>query len=149
MRVTAPGAPGARRHVRPGPPPLLLIYSVTVTGILNNTLIGPAIPDILAAFDQPTSRAGLLVASGALPGIVVAPLIGVLADRFGRRRVLVPCLVVFGVGGGLAALAPSFALLLLLRLIQGAGGAGLINLAVVIIGDHWTGTCLLYTSRCV
>ena len=89
MRVTALRAPGARRHVRPGPPPLLLIYSVTVTGILNNTLIGPAIPDILDAFDQPHSRAGLLVASGALPGIVVAPLIGVLADRFGRRPVFI------------------------------------------------------------
>ena len=124
----------------PGAPPLLLIYSITVTGILNNTIIGPTIPDILAAFDQPDSRAGLLVASGALPGIVVAPLIGVLADRFGRRRVLVPCLVVYGVFGGLAGLAPSFALLLLFRLLQGIGGAGLINLAVVIIGDHWTGT---------
>lgn len=131
MRVTTPRPPGA--------PPLLLIFSITVTGILNNTLIGPAIPDILASFDQPDSRAGLLVASGALPGIVVAPLIGVLSDRYGRRRVLTPCLVVFGIGGGLAALAPSFAALLVLRLVQGVGGAGLINLAVVIIGDFWTG----------
>lgn len=131
MRVTTPRPPGA--------PPLLLIFSITVTGILNNTLIGPAIPDILASFDQPDSRAGLLVASGALPGIVVAPLIGVLSDRYGRRKVLTPCLVVFGIGGGLAALAPSFALLLVLRLVQGVGGAGLINLAVVIIGDFWTG----------
>lgn len=131
MRVTTPRPPGA--------PPLLLIFSITVTGILNNTLLGPAIPDILATFDQPASRAGLLVASGALPGIVVAPLIGVLADRFGRRKVLTPCLVVFGIGGGMAALAPSFALLLTFRLVQGVGGAGLINLAVVIIGDFWTG----------
>jgi len=131
VRVTTPRPPGA--------PPLLLIFSITVTGILNNTLLGPAIPDILATFDQPASRAGLLVASGALPGIVVAPLIGVLADRFGRRKVLTPCLVVFGIGGGMAALAPSFALLLTFRLVQGVGGAGLINLAVVIIGDFWTG----------
>ncbi|MCB1016414.1 MAG: MFS transporter [Acidimicrobiales bacterium] len=139
MRVTNLRAPGVRHTARSGPPPLLLVYAVTVTGILNNTLIGPAIPDILSSFGQPDSRAGLLVASGALPGIVVAPLIGVLADRFGRRRVLTPCLVIFGIGGGLAALAPSFALLLALRLVQGVGGAGLINLAVVIIGDHWTG----------
>lgn len=131
MRVTTPRPPGA--------PPLLLIFSITVTGILNNTLLGPAIPDILSTVDQPASRAGLLVASGALPGIVVAPLIGVLADRFGRRKVLTPCLVVFGLGGGMAALAPSFALLLVFRLVQGMGGAGLINLAVVIIGDFWTG----------
>ena len=75
---------------RPSPPPLPLIFSVTVTGILANTLVGPAIPDILDAFDQPDSRAGLFVAAGTLPGIGMAPVIGVLADRFGRRAVLVP-----------------------------------------------------------
>lgn len=121
------------------PPPLPLIFSVTITGILANTLVGPAIPDILDAFHQPDSRAGLFVAAGTLPGILMAPVIGVLADRFGRRAVLVPCLVAFGTFGLLSALAPSFAILLALRLLQGIGSAGLINLAVVIIGDHWTG----------
>jgi ACDE family multidrug resistance protein len=121
------------------PPPLPLIFSVTITGILANTLVGPAIPDILEAFDQPDARAGVFVAAGTLPGIVMAPVIGVLADRFGRRAVLVPCLTAFGVFGLLSALAPTFPLLLLLRLLQGIGSAGLINLAVVIIGDHWTG----------
>jgi len=121
------------------PPPLPLIFSITITGILSNTLVGPAIPDILDAFHQPDSRAGLFVAAGTLPGIVMAPVIGVLADRFGRRAVLVPCLVAFGTFGLLSALAPTFPTLLALRLLQGLGSAGLINLAVVIIGDHWTG----------
>lgn len=130
---------GATAGTQAGRPPVSLIYAVTVTGILSTTLILPAIPDILDAFDQPDSRAGVLVAAGSLPGIVVAPLIGGLADRYGRRRVLVPCLVVFGVAGGLGGLAPTFEFLVLARLVQGIGGAGLINLAVVIIGDHWTG----------
>jgi MFS family permease len=121
------------------PPPLPLIFSVTITGILANTLVGPAIPDILDAFHQPDSRAGVFVAAGTLPGIVMAPVIGVLADRFGRRAVLVPCLVAFGTFGLLSALAPTFPILLALRLLQGVGSAGLINLAVVIIGDHWSG----------
>ena len=121
------------------PPPLPLIFSITVTGILSNTLVGPAIPDILEAFDQPDSRAGFFVAAGTLPGIVMAPVIGILADRYGRRAVLVPCLVAFGAFGLLSALAPTFPALLALRLCQGIGSAGLINLAVVLIGDHWTG----------
>lgn len=124
---------------RATPPPLPLIFSVTVTGILANTLVGPAIPDILEAFDQPDSRAGLFVAAGTLPGIVMAPVIGILADRFGRRAVLVPCLVAFGTFGLLSSLAPTFGALLALRLLQGVGSAGLINLAVVLIGDHWSG----------
>jgi MFS family permease len=132
--------PAAPRSASPGgAPPLPLIFSITVTGILANTLVGPAIPDILSAFHQPDSRAGLFVSAGTLPGIVMAPVIGVLADRHGRRAVLTPCLVAFGAFGLLSSLAPTFEALLLLRLLQGVGSAGLINLAVVIIGDHWSG----------
>src|SRR3546814_443114 len=118
---------------------MALIFTITVTGILSNTLVVPAIPDILDAFDLPDSQAGVFVAAGTLPGIVMAPVIGILADRHGRRAVLVPCLASFGLFGLLSALSPSFQVLLVLRLLQGVGGAGLINLAVVIIGDHWSG----------
>lgn len=120
-------------------PPVLLIFTLTVTGILNNSLIVPALPDIARDLDVDSSAAGLLVAAGSLPGIVVAPIIGLLADRFGRRAVLVPCLLVYGIAGPLGALAPSYGVLLATRLVQGFGTAGLINLAVVLIGDHWTG----------
>ena len=120
-------------------PSLALIFTITVTGILANTLVGPAIPDILDAFDQPDERAGLFVASGTLPGILMAPVIGILADRHGRRAVLVPCLLAFGAFGVLSAAAPSFWVLLALRVLQGIGSAGLINLAVVLIGDSFSG----------
>ncbi len=121
-------------------PPLVFIFSVTVAGILANTLLSPNIPDVLDAFDQPESRAGILVASGPLPGVLVAPIIGIVADRLGRRRVLLPCLVLFGLAGLAAATAPTFEFLLLARVIQGVGGAGLINLAVVMISDFWSGS---------
>jgi ACDE family multidrug resistance protein len=120
-------------------PPLTFIFTVTLTGILNNTLVTPAIPDILADLGQTDDAAGLLVATGSLAGIVVAPVGGFLADRFGRRIVLTLSLGVFGVFGGLAALAPTFEILLLARLLQGFGSAALINLAVVLIGDNWGG----------
>src|SRR3546814_17585845 len=75
---------------------MALIFTITVTGILSNTLVVPAIPDILDAFDLPDSQAGVFVAAGTLPGIVMAPVIGILADRHGRRAVLVPGLASFG-----------------------------------------------------
>ncbi len=120
-------------------PPLWFIYSVTMAGILANTMLTPNIPDILRDLGQPESRAGLLVAAGPLPGIVVAPIIGIVADRFGRRKALLPCLWLFGFMGIASALAPTFETLLIARLLQGAGSAGLINLAVVLIGDNWEG----------
>lgn len=79
------------------------------------------------------------MAAATLPGVVVAPLIGLLADRYGRRELLVPCLAIFGFFGGLSGFAPTFPTLLACRLVQGVGSAGLINLAVVVIADHWKG----------
>lgn len=118
---------------------MLLIYAITATGITANTLINPAIPDILSGLDAPRSLAGIIIASAAFPSIFMAPAIGILADRFGRRALLVPCLLVFGLAGGAAAFSPNIWVLAGLRLVQGAGSAGLINLAIVLIGDHWEG----------
>ena len=123
----------------PARPPFALIAAITITGVMGNTLITAAIPDIRDDFGVGSAAAGLLIAAAAAPGVVMAPLIGVLADRFGRREVVVPCLVLFGLSGGLAAFAPTFQVLLGLRFAQGIGAAGLVNLAVVIIGDHWEG----------
>jgi MFS family permease len=120
-------------------PPLAFIFTVTLTGILSNTLVTPAIPDILDEFGRSSGAAGLLVAVGSLAGIVMAPIAGFLADRFGRRIVLTVTLMIFGVFGGVAAMAPTFELLLLARFLQGVGSAALVNLAVVLIGDNWSG----------
>jgi len=136
--MTGLGSPGVTASAA-GRPSRSVIFQITITGILANTLVAPAIPDIIEDFDVSGSAAGLLIAALTFPGIAMAPLIGLLADRYGRRAVLVPCLVIFGLFGGLGGLAPSFWLVVLSRLMQGIGSAGLINLAVVIIGDHWDG----------
>lgn len=125
--------PTSRRSI------LVLVLATTATGIMGNTLLAPAIPDILDSFGVGDGGAGLLIAATSAPGILLAPVIGILADRYGRRLVLTPCLTVFGACGILAAVAPTFPLLLLARLGMGVGAAGLINMSVVLIGDHWDG----------
>lgn len=117
-----------------------IVFAVTLCGITVISLIAPVVPEIARDLGLSDLQAGLIVAGASMPGVIVAPLVGVLADRLGRRIVLVACLVTFGIAGGISALASSYAMLLPLRIIQGAGGAGLINLSVVIIGDNFTGT---------
>jgi len=120
-------------------PPVALIFAITATAIMGNSLIAPVIPDILRDLQLSDSSAGLIISAVALPGVIVAPIIGLLADRLGRRLVLVPCLTLFGIGGVAVAFAPNLTVILGARLLQGIGAAGLINLAVVLIGDHWDG----------
>lgn len=116
-----------------------LIFAVTLTSIMGNSLLAPAIPDILDTFGRDEGAAGLIIAATSLPGVFMAPIIGLLADRFGRRNVLVPCLAVFGASGVLVATAPSYGTLVAARFAMGFGAAGLINLAVVLIGDTFAG----------
>ena len=107
--------------------------------LLNNSVLMSSTPEILESFGEPIERAGMLIAAGTVTGIVAAPAIGFLADRYGRKRILVPCLLVFGTFGSLGGFSPSLEWLLVIRVIQGLGSAGLINLVVVLITDHWSG----------
>lgn len=118
---------------------LPLVFTATLTGIMGNSLVSPLLPDILDTFERSDASAGPLVAAASLPGIVLAPLIGIAADRWGRRPILALCLTVFGLAGVFTAIAPTFELLLATRLLMGMGSAGLVNLGVVLIGDHFEG----------
>ena len=133
-----PGTPATTTWPGRRPQPLL-IWAITLSGITANTLVAPVLPDIVTAFHQPEESAGLIAAAASIPGVFTAPVIGVLADRLGRRNVVVPCLVIFGLSSILSVAAPSYGVLIAARLMMGFGSAGLINLAVVLIGDHWTG----------
>ena len=86
--------------------------------LLNNSVLMSSTPEILESFGEPIERAGMLIAAGTVTGIVAAPAIGFLADRYGRRRVLVPCLLVFGTFGSLGGFSPSLEWLLVIRVIQ-------------------------------
>ena len=126
-------------HQSSGQRILPLIFAVTLTGIMGNSLVSPLLPDILNTFDRSAGSAGPLVAAASMPGIFLAPIIGFAADRWGRRPILTMCLIIFGTGGLLTAIAPNFAVLVATRFLLGIGSAGLINLGVVLIGDHFDG----------
>lgn len=120
-------------------PQLQVLFAVTLMAVLGVASIGPALPLLRDELGVPVERIGLVVTLFTLPGVVLTPLLGMVADRIGRKRVLVPSLVLFGVAGGACALAPSFGPLLGLRLLQGVGAAALGALNVTLIGDLFRG----------
>lgn len=118
---------------------LWLLFAVTLVAVGNVSSVAPAFPQVVEVFGLSQIQVGWVVTAYSLPGIVSAPLAGFLADRVGRKRVLVPTLFVFGLAGGACALARSFFLLLALRVLQGAAAAPLVGLAVTMIGDRYEG----------
>lgn len=122
-----------------GSPTLQVVLASTIVLPLGVPLLSPVLPVIRDAFAITDARASLLITVYFVPGIVLSPIIGMLADRFGRRRVMIPSLFVFGLGGGAAAFANDFTVVLALRLIQGTAAAGVFILTVTFISDVFEG----------
>ncbi|ABW11014.1 hypothetical protein Franean1_1575 [Parafrankia sp. EAN1pec] len=76
-------------------------------------------------------------ARSASPAAILTPIVGRLGDMFGKRRMLVVTLAAFAVGNALAALAPNVWLLILARVVQGAGG-GIFPLCFGLINDTFS-----------
>lgn len=118
---------------------LRIIFVVTLMAVMGVATITPAFPEIAENFDISTTEIGLLITVFTFPGILLTPLLGVLADRFGRKKILVPSLILFGIAGGACAFAGDFHILLVFRFIQGIGAASLGSLNTTIIGDLYYG----------
>jgi MFS family permease len=120
-------------------PNLHVIFSVTLMAVLGVSSITPAFPQIAQGLDLTPKAVGLLVAVFTLPGAVLSPILGVMGDRFGRKHVLVPSLLLFAVAGTACGFARQFELLLALRFVQGVGAAALGALNVTVVGDLYSG----------
>ncbi|MDT8395321.1 MAG: MFS transporter [bacterium] len=120
-------------------PNLRIIFAVTLMGVLGVASITPAFPRIIQDLGIEAGRIGLLIIVFTLPGIFLSPFLGILADRFGRKRILVPSLALFAVAGGSCGLVRDFNLLLVLRFFQGVGGSALASLSATVIGDMFEG----------
>jgi ACDE family multidrug resistance protein len=116
-----------------------IVFSVALIAVLRADSIAPAFPGLTQALHLSSESVGLLLSVFALPSVFLTPVLGVVADRWGRKRVLVPALALFGLAGGACSLARSFDLLLVLRFLQGVGAAPLSMLNITLIADLYTG----------
>ncbi len=118
---------------------LQVIFSITLIAVLGVSSIAPAFPKIEQELNISEQQAGLLITLFTLPGVILTPVLGILADRFGRKKILVPSLILFGLAGFSCFFIRDFHLLLGFRLFQGIGAASLGSLNVTLIGDLFEG----------
>lgn len=118
---------------------LHVLFGVTLMAVLGVTSVTPAFPKVIQEFGVSSGQVGLLITAFTLPGIVLTPVLGIMADRYGRKSILTPALLLFGLAGGACAFATSFDMLLALRFVQGMGAAALGTLNVTVIGDIYEG----------
>ncbi|WP_338740477.1 MFS transporter [Haloplanus salilacus] len=119
---------------------LYVVLACSLMGVMGVSLVSPVLPDLRPVFGVSDAQVGLVITAYTLPGVFVTPFVGLVADRFGRRRVIVPLLFLFAVAGAGVAVARTFAEVVALRFLQGVGASALITLAVTLIGDVYEGS---------
>jgi len=103
-------------------------------GALDQTIIAAALPAIAGSLGG-LSYLAWVVTSYLLAATVAAPLYGRMGDAFGRKRMLLWALGLFVAGSAACAIAPTLAILICARALQGFGGGGLMTLAQALIGE--------------
>lgn len=99
---------------------LVLIIGSFCT-VLNGTLLSTALPSIMRSFKISTATAEWLSTAFLLVNGVMIPISAWLINRFGSRKMYLSAMSVFFIGTIIAAIAPSFPVLLTGRIIQGLG----------------------------
>ena len=118
---------------------MIIIFGVTLIAVMGISSITPAFPGIIKYFGISARQVGLLITAFTLPGIFLTPLTGILADRLGRKTVLIPSLFIFGIAGFACSLMKDFNSLLVLLFIEGIGASGLSSINITLIGDFFQG----------
>jgi len=105
-------------------PIFLFTIGVFMAG-LDNGIISTALTTINESFNVSPSWGAWSITLYTLGVAISVPIIGKFADRYGRRRLFIIEIFLFGLGSLLVALSPNFIFLLAARFIQAIGGGGI------------------------
>ncbi len=97
-----------------------VLLAGTLLAVLNQTLLSPALPTIMASLNVDATTVQWLTSGYSLVEAVIIPLSAYLIGRFSTRQLFITAFSIFMVGSLAAALAPNFWVLLLGRVLQAA-----------------------------
>ncbi|WP_405060403.1 MFS transporter [Kribbella sp. NBC_01505] len=113
----------------------LIIGAVTFFDGFDQLLIAYALPALRTQYHLDTAATTFTITVGAVGMLIGALLTGGLADRFGRVRVVMCCLVLYSLSSLLAAFAPGIGWLQGARFLQGIGIGGEVLVAATYISE--------------
>lgn len=116
-----------------------LVFLISIVSSMGS-IASPALTAMIGALGVPEARIGLVFTAFTFPAIFTLPMVGVAADLYGQKAVMVPGMLLFGTAGLAVGLTQNFRLLLLLRGLQGIGYTAFNSLTVALLGDLLSGS---------
>jgi MFS family permease len=116
-----------------------MLCIVAFFSMAGGALLAPVLPEMVGPLHTTEQNVALLMSVFTISTAVFTLLIGHFTDRVNRKRILIPCLLIYGLTGLVSFFVADFPVLLLLRFLQGIGVAGMTSLAMLVIGDVYAG----------
>ena len=116
--------------IPPTPPQKISKIAWVTLGILGSTLLItmygetmllPAIPDIIEEFNIPYDTSSWILSSYLIAGAVATPIVGRLSDIYGRKKMVTIIMIIYIIGISLGGFSPNISFLIIARIIQGIG----------------------------
>jgi DHA2 family multidrug resistance protein len=109
------------------------VMSATFMEVLDTAVANVALRHIAGSFAAGADEATWVLTSYLISNAIVLVATGWLSAHFGRKRLLLVCVVIFTAASALCGAAPSLAFLIVARVIQGIGGGGLQPIAQAVL----------------
>lgn len=113
----------------------LTVTMATFMEVLDTSIANVALPHIAGSLSASTDESTWVLTSYLVSNAVILPISGWASDIMGRKRFYMTCVALFGISSLLCGLAPSLALLIFFRVLQGVGGGGLAPSEQAILAD--------------
>jgi DHA2 family multidrug resistance protein len=120
--------------------PWLIAMTVALAAfmeVLDTSIANVALPHIAGNLGASTNEGTWVLTSYLVSNAIVLPLGGWASNVMGRKNFFLLCITIFTIASFLCGIAPSLPMLLLCRVLQGAGGGGLQPMAQAIMADSF------------
>ncbi len=115
---------------------LAVLGSTILITMYGETMLLPAIPDIIREFNISYNTSAWILTSYLIAGAVMTPIGGKLSDIYGRKKIIVIIMIIYIVGISIGGLSPDITFLVFSRIIQGVGIA-MFPIAFGIVRDQF------------
>jgi len=113
----------------------LVVTMATFMEVLDTAIANVSLAHIAGSLSVSPDEATWVLTSYLVSNAVVLPISGWVANRVGRKRFYLSCVVLFTLSSFLCGLAPNLGLLIVFRVLQGVGGGGLAPSEQAILAD--------------
>jgi DHA2 family multidrug resistance protein len=130
--VVAGSVPEVNRWVVSG-----AVMTGTIMAVLDSSIVNVALPDMTSSFGASVEQITWVVTGYILANVIIMPILGLLTERFGRKRFYLVSVALFTISSMVCGLAGTLPMMIAARVVQGIGGGVLMTLSQAIMRESF------------